>query len=304
MAKTLSMVSHKNYNLNAKWGFCQFLTSKYITCFIDSFTLKRKSQSIAYLPNGSEHIYWILDLENEMHSIWVIWSSLQECKGQVRVGHARIGVGEGRDLSMSGNRGSDFFGAAPARRSGACNARRGYLKNLEICPKISRWALPSKWESTVQTCATRAKWPATFAGIGTHHMVYTYLRNNRLKFKTSGKNTDHFRGIFTSNWLWVTERCLTCNQLDLETLGSWSRPIMPKHLVEHCSPSGNPQCKKENKRKEKIMPVHCTGMNMSPLSRCQTRQVVLWHKGLCLFWEVGSRVCKYVIIITIISISY
>jgi hypothetical protein len=25
-----------------------------------------------YLFNESEHIYWILDLENQMHSIWVI----------------------------------------------------------------------------------------------------------------------------------------------------------------------------------------------------------------------------------------
>ena len=56
MTKTLSMVSHKNYNLDAKWGFCHFLTSKLITCFIDGFTLRRKSQSIAYLLNGSEHI--------------------------------------------------------------------------------------------------------------------------------------------------------------------------------------------------------------------------------------------------------
>jgi hypothetical protein len=29
-----------------------------------------ESQSIAYLFNGSEHIYWILDLEGEVHSIW------------------------------------------------------------------------------------------------------------------------------------------------------------------------------------------------------------------------------------------
>ena len=82
MTKTLSMVSHKNYNLSANEGFVIFLTSKLITCFIDSFTSKMKSQSIAYLLNGSEHIYWILDLEDEVHSIWVIWTSgLQECKG-------------------------------------------------------------------------------------------------------------------------------------------------------------------------------------------------------------------------------
>ena len=46
-----------------------------------------KSQSITYLLNGSEHIYWILDLENEVHSIWFRWTSgLRECKGQARVG--------------------------------------------------------------------------------------------------------------------------------------------------------------------------------------------------------------------------
>ena len=41
------------------------------------------------------HMYWILDLENEVHAIWVIWiSNLQECKGNFifwsRVEHAAI----------------------------------------------------------------------------------------------------------------------------------------------------------------------------------------------------------------------
>jgi len=40
------------------------------------------SQLITYLPIGSAHIYWILDLEGKVHSIWDLWSSgLQECKG-------------------------------------------------------------------------------------------------------------------------------------------------------------------------------------------------------------------------------
>ena len=40
-----------------------------------------KSQSIAYLLNGSEHIYWIWDLEGEVHSIWDLWiSGIHECK--------------------------------------------------------------------------------------------------------------------------------------------------------------------------------------------------------------------------------
>ena len=82
MTKTLSMVSHKNYNLSANEGFVIFLTSKVITCFICGFTLKMKSQPIAYLLNGSEDIYWILYLEREVHSIWDLWiSGLQECKG-------------------------------------------------------------------------------------------------------------------------------------------------------------------------------------------------------------------------------
>ena len=59
-----------------------FLTSKLIEgIVIDGFTFKMKSQSIVYLLNGSDCIYWILDLESEVHSIWVLWKSgLQGCK--------------------------------------------------------------------------------------------------------------------------------------------------------------------------------------------------------------------------------
>ena len=58
-----------------------FLTFKLITCFIDDFTFKMKSQSISYLLNESDHIYWNLDLEGEMHSIWDLWTSgLKKCK--------------------------------------------------------------------------------------------------------------------------------------------------------------------------------------------------------------------------------
>ena len=47
-----------------------FLISTLIMCFISGSTSKMKSQSIAFLPIGSAHIYWILDLEGEVHSIW------------------------------------------------------------------------------------------------------------------------------------------------------------------------------------------------------------------------------------------
>ena len=45
---SLSMVSLNRYCLNVNEAFVMFLTSKLITCFIVGFTLKRKSQSIAY----------------------------------------------------------------------------------------------------------------------------------------------------------------------------------------------------------------------------------------------------------------
>ena len=51
MTKTLPMISHKNYNLSANEDFVISFTSKMITCFIDGFTSKMESQSIAYLLN-------------------------------------------------------------------------------------------------------------------------------------------------------------------------------------------------------------------------------------------------------------
>ena len=45
------------------------------------FHFVNEIQSLAYLLNGSEHIYWIWDLKNEVHSTWDLWiSGLQECK--------------------------------------------------------------------------------------------------------------------------------------------------------------------------------------------------------------------------------
>ena len=62
MTKTLSMISYKSYSPNVDEGFVIFSTSKLISCLIDNFTSKMKSQLLAYLLNGSEHIYiYILD---------------------------------------------------------------------------------------------------------------------------------------------------------------------------------------------------------------------------------------------------
>ena len=75
------MVGHLNDNLSINEGFVMF-DFQISTCFIDGFTSKIKSQSIFVLLNGSERIYW--DLENELHLVWVIWTSdLQECKDKL-----------------------------------------------------------------------------------------------------------------------------------------------------------------------------------------------------------------------------
>ena len=72
-----TMVSQKNYNLNANEGFVIFFTFKLITCFIDGFTLKMNpnqlennlstlSEMIDYVHNGFKHIYigfWTLKVK-------------------------------------------------------------------------------------------------------------------------------------------------------------------------------------------------------------------------------------------------
>ena len=70
MTKIILNGKSQNYILNVNEDFVNFFTSKLITCFIDGFTSGMKPQSIAYILIGSVHIYWILDLEGEMHSIW------------------------------------------------------------------------------------------------------------------------------------------------------------------------------------------------------------------------------------------
>ena len=86
MTKTLWSLSKskspKNYNLNANKDLVIFQISQLITCFVDGFTSIMKSRSIAYLLSESEHMYWILDLEVEVHSkMGFMKSSLQECEG-------------------------------------------------------------------------------------------------------------------------------------------------------------------------------------------------------------------------------
>ena len=82
------MVSYIQNNVDTNEDFVIFFTSNFITCFIDfhlhafGFNSGIKSQSIACLLRESEHLYWILGLQGESHSLWDLWTSgLQECKG-------------------------------------------------------------------------------------------------------------------------------------------------------------------------------------------------------------------------------
>ena len=72
MTKTLLVISHESYNPGANEGFVTFSTSTIMTCFIDGFTSKTKYESIFYFRIESEHVCWILNVEDEVDSIWVI----------------------------------------------------------------------------------------------------------------------------------------------------------------------------------------------------------------------------------------
>jgi hypothetical protein len=60
----------------------EHLCGMLIICFIHTCTSKIESQWIVNLPNESEHVYGILNLEGEVHPTWDWWrSELQEYKG-------------------------------------------------------------------------------------------------------------------------------------------------------------------------------------------------------------------------------
>jgi hypothetical protein len=91
-----------------------FLTSKLITGFIDEVTSKRISQSIAYLPNGSEYIYigfCISKMKCTKNGLY----------GQTALKNASV-------RPWSRGRGSGFSGDAPIHHLGVCNNRWGYLE--------------------------------------------------------------------------------------------------------------------------------------------------------------------------------
>ena len=71
MTMTLSIlnINSQKYNLIVDEDFVIVLTSKLITCFVDDFNSELNStQLLMYWLEV--HIYWVLDLEGEVHSIW------------------------------------------------------------------------------------------------------------------------------------------------------------------------------------------------------------------------------------------
>ena len=50
-----------------------------------------------------------------------------------------------------------------------------------------------------------------------------------------GKTTDHYKGINGTYPIIIkrNRKMSTCNELDLETLGS--QPVLPKNLTKHCT---------------------------------------------------------------------
>ena len=88
-----------------------------------------------YLLHGSEHIYWILDLEGEVHSTWDLWiSGLQECKSN---GFFQSQAG-GHKCSVRPKKLDFFLGSYLCPNLPPQKVRRGRL-NILLFPKSGTW---------------------------------------------------------------------------------------------------------------------------------------------------------------------
>ena len=80
------MVSHIHYNINANEDFVIFLLPSWLHALLTFIYMLSVSLDEwnpgQFLMRGSEHVYSLLGLQGEVHSIWDLWTSgLQECKG-------------------------------------------------------------------------------------------------------------------------------------------------------------------------------------------------------------------------------
>ena len=78
-----------------------FQTSNFITCFIDGFTSKMKSQSIAYLLKINERKYWILDLDNNNNNNLFFQHNFLIYEWQIKIAQASVDSGENLKLSWA-----------------------------------------------------------------------------------------------------------------------------------------------------------------------------------------------------------
>ena len=87
-----------------------------------------KSQSITYLLSGSAHIYWILDLEGEVHSIRnCSQAAFKNARAQffLKLGGAGKSFQSGSKFSWEGCPYPDL--TRPIVRRGGLNVRRGVV---------------------------------------------------------------------------------------------------------------------------------------------------------------------------------
>ena len=130
-----------------------------------------KSQSISYLINKNAHICWILNVDDEMHLIWILLTNtLQKCKGSFlwsRMGWAAV---SGRDQKISKFSGGcpcpcppppgSWTCTTPAEKSkwelGCDKKRKQSTPNFKVAPR--RRGSFHRWRGAVW----RSQWHAKF----------------------------------------------------------------------------------------------------------------------------------------------
>jgi hypothetical protein len=153
MTKTLSMVSHKNYNLNAKLRFLSFFDFQVNYMFYWRFHSEKGNPNQLLIYSMKVNIYigfWTLKPKCTQY----------ELCGRVTFKNAKVRPGSRNQLEGSG-----FFGAAPAHHSDACNAGRRYLESPSSCA-LGKWECPRQmrvlqvlWSRPTGSRPRGVKWP-------------------------------------------------------------------------------------------------------------------------------------------------
>ena len=111
------------------------------------------------------------------------------------------------------------------------------------------------------------------------------VTNEPVEIEDCRKITDHFRGIFRiySNLIKENRRMWTCNQLEMQTIGS--QPVMLKNLPNHCftheTKSPWPLHFKHS---------HWGKRQRSRWSKFATSQYARWTNGVSMWMHYGCKV--------------